>query len=197
MENEVKTNKINEAKTEPIEVKIEPVMVLAQVISYEQLEQTIKDQAKQTLRNSLNAIYSNTDIKPIDKFEQATKLMSDFNLDVSNKINNLERYLLYTNGEESFLVTLPAKIQSKPVTTVKSSNFVCPFKSGDKIRLEHEGKQSETYTYTLAGAQTISGEVIKFSKAVENFIFGTLGKPQYPNFKGFPGISHPYWKLVN
>ena len=173
--------------------------VMAQVLSYDQFKTLLNTKQKENFQTSLAQVLADATLEPIAKLEKMKSLESQALSHVSEVIGSLPRYMFYTDGTNQYL------IESQPIKQVKTvnatqlgekSNFTIPFQSGDLIRLEHDGKVSQAYTYTLAGLLDEAGQPVKASKAVEQFMFDILGKVRLPNFKGFPGLSHPYWKVV-
>jgi len=174
--------------------------VMAQVLSYDQFKTLLNTKQKENFQTSLAQVLADATLEPIAKLEKMKSLESQALSHVSEVIGSLPRYMFYTDGTNQYL------IESQPIKQVKTvnatqlgekSNFTIPFQSGDLIRLEHDGKVSQTYLYTLAGLIDGQGNPVKSpSKAVEQFMFDILGKVRLANFKGFPGLSHPYWKVV-
>ena len=172
---------------------------MAQVLSYDQNKTLLNTKQKENFQTSLAQVLADTTLEPIAKLDKMKSLESQAMSHISEIIGSLTRYMFYSDGTNQYL------IESQPIKQVRTvnstqlgekSNFTIPFQSGDLIRLEHDGKVSQTYLYTLAGLLSPSGQPVKASKAVEQFMFDILGKVRLPNFKGFPGLSHPYWKVV-
>jgi len=172
--------------------------VMAQVLSYDQFKTLLTTKQKADFQTKLAEILADPSLEPLAKFNKAKSLEEQANSHISEVIGGLTRYMFYTDGTNQYLIESQPIKQAKTVnaTQLGEKSFTIPFQSGDLIRLEHDGKVSQTYTYTLAGLLDEVGQPIKASKAVEQFMFDILGKVRLPNFKGFPGLSHPYWKVV-
>ncbi len=173
--------------------------VMAQILTYDEFKTLLNTKQKENFQTSLAQVLADTSLEPIAKLDKMKSLESQALSHVSEVIGSLPRYMFYTDGTNQYLIESQPIRQVKTVTSSQlgeKSNFTIPFQSGDSIRLEHDGKVSQTYLYTLAGLLDGAGQPVKASKAVEQFMFDVLGKVKLPNFKGFPGLSHPYWKVV-
>lgn len=173
--------------------------VMAQILTYDEFKTLLNTKQKENFQTSLAQVLADATLEPIAKLDKMKSFESQAMSHVSEIIGSLTRYMFYSDGTNQYLIESQPIKQIKTVTSSQlgeKSNFTIPFQSGDLIRLEHDGKVSQTYTYTLAGLLDEAGQPVKASKAVEQFMFDVLGKVKLPNFKGFPGLSHPYWKVV-
>ena len=173
--------------------------LMVQILSYDEFKTLLTAKQKADFQAKLAEVLADTSLEPLAKFNKAKSLEDQANSHISEVIGSLPRYMFYTDGTIQYLIESQPIKQVKTVTSSQlgEKSFTIPFQSGDLIRLEHDGKVSQTYTYTLAGLIDEQGNPVKSpSKAVEQFMFDILGKVRLANFKGFPGLSHPYWKIV-